>query len=65
MRRPDEQQPEPPGGHAGERLREFLDKRKPQDQPVPAPTSDKTSESAPPERNDTGQAPGEHAPEDP
>jgi hypothetical protein len=65
MRRPDEQQPESAGDHAGERLREFLDKRKPQDKPDIAPASGVTPQSSPPEGTGGGQAPGKDTPRDP
>ena len=61
MRNPEDKSPEPPGGRAAERLREFKKQRIPQDQPAEEDPdsgnpSDKTYEAPQsPEENDQKQ----------
>lgn len=59
MRRPGEPRPDSSGGdHAKERLREFLEKRRPQDTPAPSPTPDKISEQTEQPPDDGGKKSG-------
>ena len=52
-RRPDDPKPEPPGGHAAQRLREFLEQRIPQpESPQDPDRPDSSAPAGPPETPD-------------
>ena len=53
-RRPDDPNPEPPGGRAAQRLREFLEQRIPQ---VPDPAPKETADDESPAGGDEGRPP--------
>lgn len=62
-RRPDDFTPEPPGGRAAERLREFIDQRFPEGLPGGEGARDDVEDSAPdPEHEGDGEADGGHDP---
>jgi hypothetical protein len=57
-KRPDDETPEPPGGRAAERLREFIDARFPEGERPELPVDDAAGEDT-----TTGSAPSEEATE--